>query len=43
MLRAAWRRRSTVLDESDADEALAVFAKTNPRRHRDIGAFEQQL
>ena len=32
-----------VLDERDADETLAVLAKTDPRRHRDIGAFKQEL
>src|SRR5271166_376501 len=33
----------TVLDQRDANESLAVFAKSDPRRHRDIGLFEQQL
>src|SRR6266851_6934720 len=32
-----------VLDERDAHEALAVLAKADPRRDRDIGAFEQKL
>src|SRR6266851_2956804 len=30
-----------VLDEGDADETLAIFAETDPRRHRDIGPLEQ--
>src|SRR5205823_13029865 len=32
-----------VLDEREAHEPLAVLAKANPRRDRDVGAFEQQL
>src|SRR5262249_5765917 len=33
----------TVLHEGNADEAFAIFAKTDPRRHGDIGPFEQEL
>src|SRR6516162_8571814 len=33
----------TVLDESNADETLAIFPKTDPRRNRHIGPLEQEL
>src|SRR6266542_2682754 len=32
-----------VLDQRDADKALAVFAEADTRRHRDIGPLQQQL
>src|SRR5438094_5429649 len=32
-----------VLDQRDAHEALAVLAEADPRRDRDIGAFEEEL
>src|SRR5712691_10752687 len=32
-----------VLNERDADKALAVLAETNSGRDGDIGAFEQEL